>query len=100
MRSFAIAFVAFALLFGLEFFTEWRRAGSPGVGDMSWVGVNNAKLVDIGSAFLIDDPPEHPTCTPGYAAPEVLEGQDGSARSDLASLGYVLVEILSGGPAN
>jgi eukaryotic-like serine/threonine-protein kinase len=59
----------------------------------------NAKLVDIGSAFLVDDPPEHPTCTPSYAAPEVLDGQDGSARSDLASLGYVLVEMLSGAPA-
>jgi serine/threonine protein kinase len=58
----------------------------------------NAKLVDIGSAFRVDDPPEHPTCTPSYAAPEVLDGQDGSARSDLASLGYVLVEMLSGAP--
>src|ERR1044071_4531485 len=47
LRSFAIAFVAFALLFGLEFFLEWRRAGSPGAGDMSWAGINNAKLVDI-----------------------------------------------------
>jgi len=47
LRSFAIAFVAFALLFGLEFFLEWRRAGSPGAGDMSWADVNNAKLVDI-----------------------------------------------------
>jgi len=47
MRSFAIAFVTFALLFGLEFFLEWRRAGSPGAGDMSWAGVNNAKLADI-----------------------------------------------------
>jgi serine/threonine protein kinase len=58
----------------------------------------NAKLIDIGSAFLVDDPPEHPTCTPSYAAPEVLDGQDGSARSDLASLGYALVEMLSGEP--
>jgi eukaryotic-like serine/threonine-protein kinase len=58
----------------------------------------NAKLVDIGSAFLVDDPPEHPTCTPSYAAPEVLDGQDGSARSDLASLGYALVEMLAGEP--
>jgi hypothetical protein len=47
VRSFAIAFVAFALLFGLEFFAEWRRAGSPGGGDLSWANVNNAKLVDI-----------------------------------------------------
>ena len=58
----------------------------------------NAKLVDIGAAFRIDDPPEHPTCTPRYAAPEVLDGADGSARSDLASLGYALVEMLSGAP--
>src|SRR4029079_12837050 len=49
VRSFAIAFVAFALLFGLEFFLEWRRAGAPGAGDMSWAGINNAKLVDIMS---------------------------------------------------
>src|ERR1041384_2444112 len=47
VRSFAIAFVAFALLFGIEFFVEWQRAGSPGVGDMSWADVNNAKLVDV-----------------------------------------------------
>src|SRR5215510_2997435 len=47
MRSFAIAFVAFALLFGFELFVEWRRAGSPGAGDLSWADVNNAKLVDV-----------------------------------------------------
>src|SRR3954468_12336221 len=47
LRSSAIAFVAFALLFGFEFFFEWRRAGSPGAGEMSWADVNNAKLVDI-----------------------------------------------------
>src|SRR5512140_335953 len=47
LRSSAIAFVAFVLLFGSEFFVEWRRAGSPGAGDMSWADVNNAKLVDI-----------------------------------------------------
>src|ERR1051325_2745779 len=47
VRSFAIAFVAFALLFGLEFFLEWRRAGAPGGGDLSWAEVNPSKLVDI-----------------------------------------------------
>ncbi|HEY0190039.1 MAG TPA: DUF2254 family protein [Kofleriaceae bacterium] len=47
MRSVVIAFVAFALLFGVEFFLEWRRAGFPGGGATSWVDVNNAKLVDI-----------------------------------------------------
>lgn len=47
VRSFAIAFVAFALLFGLEFFLEWRRAGAPGGGDLSWAEVNPSKLIDI-----------------------------------------------------
>src|SRR5215813_4001319 len=47
VRSFAIAFVVFALVFALEFFVEWRRAGFPGAGDMSWANVNNAKLVDV-----------------------------------------------------
>jgi hypothetical protein len=47
LRSFALAFVVFAVVFGVEFFAEWRRAGSPGAGAMSWADVNNAKLVDI-----------------------------------------------------
>src|ERR1041385_1628083 len=47
LRSFAIAFLAFALLFGLEFFLEWRRAGAPGAVELSWADVNNAKLVDV-----------------------------------------------------
>src|SRR5262245_34788975 len=48
VRSFVIAFVAFALLFGAEFLLEWRRAGYPGLwGASSWAGVNNAKLVDM-----------------------------------------------------
>ncbi len=58
----------------------------------------NAKLVDVGSAFELDHPPPVRTCTPVYAAPEVLEGSDFSPRSDLASLGYVLIEMLSGVP--
>jgi serine/threonine-protein kinase len=56
----------------------------------------NAKIVDIGSAFDVDDPPPVRTCTPMYAAPEVLEGSECTPRSDLASLGYVLIEMLSG----
>lgn len=58
----------------------------------------NAKIVDIGSAFEQDDPPSQRTCTPFYAAPEVLEGGVCTRRSDLASLGYVLIELLSGQP--
>ncbi len=58
----------------------------------------NAKMVDIGSALLMHDPPPRRTITPLYAAPEVLEsnGEIVSPRSDLESLGYVLVEMLSG----
>jgi serine/threonine protein kinase len=56
----------------------------------------NAKLIDIGAAFRTDDVPERSTCTPAYAAPEVLAGAPGSVRSDLAGLGYVLIEMLSG----
>ncbi len=47
LRSLLFAFVAFAFLFGSEFFIEWHRAGYPGIGEMSWAGTNNAKLVDI-----------------------------------------------------
>jgi serine/threonine-protein kinase len=56
----------------------------------------NAKIIDIGSAFELDHPPPTRTCTPTYAAPEVLDGRENTPRSDLASLGYVLVEMLSG----
>ena len=58
----------------------------------------NAKIIDIGSAVALDDLPPNRTCTPAFAAPEVLEGRDISPKSDLASLGYVLVEMLSGQP--
>jgi len=58
----------------------------------------NAKIIDIGSAYELDDPPQERTCTPPYAAPEVLDGGDYTPRSDLASLGYVLIEMLSGRP--
>jgi serine/threonine protein kinase len=58
----------------------------------------NAKLIDIGSAYEWSGGSIVRTCTPSYAAPEVLEGLEGSPRSDLASLGYVLVEMLAGAP--
>lgn len=56
------------------------------------------KLVDIGSALDLNNMPELRTCTPQYAAPEMLERNEFTPRSDLASLGYVLIEILAGRP--
>jgi serine/threonine-protein kinase len=58
----------------------------------------NVKIVDIGSAFELEKAPEQRTCTPTYAPPEVLEGSQCTPRSDLASLGYVLIELLAGQP--
>jgi len=58
----------------------------------------NAKIIDIGSALALDEVATNRTCTPAYAAPEVLEGREIGPRSDLASLGYVLIEMLAGQP--
>ncbi len=58
----------------------------------------NAKLIDIGSACELNCEPTIQTCTPAYAAPETLEAGEFSLRSDLAGVGYVLIEMLSGRP--
>ncbi len=58
----------------------------------------NAKLIDLGSAFQIDAPPPQQACTPLYAAPESLLSGKWTPQSDLASLGYMLIEMLSGIP--
>ena len=58
----------------------------------------HAKLIDMGAAFEIEKPPAKRTCTPVYAAIEVLEGKQNTAQSDLASLGYVTLELLAGRP--
>ncbi len=56
------------------------------------------KLVDIGSAFELTSPPRRHTWTPRYAPPEFIERGEWTPRSDLASLGYVLIELLTGQP--
>ncbi len=58
----------------------------------------HSKIIDIGSAFDLADQPQKRACTPAYAAPEVLEGKEHTTRSDLASLGYVTIELLAGKP--
>lgn len=54
------------------------------------------KIVDTGSAFWVGCPPEGQPCSLEYAAPEVLEGYRATNQSDLASLGYMLIEMLTG----
>ncbi|MCO8124611.1 serine/threonine protein kinase [Stieleria sp. TO1_6] len=56
----------------------------------------HTKLIDMGSAIEYKNPPRERECTPLYAAPEVLENKHATPRSDLASVGYVLIELLSG----
>jgi serine/threonine-protein kinase len=58
----------------------------------------NAKIIDIGSAIDLRTPAGRRFWSPAYAAPEVLAGVPNSPQSDLASLGYVLVEMLAGQP--
>ena len=56
----------------------------------------SSKMIDMGSAFTIDDPPRRTSWTPRYAALEVLTGQQPTPSCDLASLGYTLLEMLTG----
>jgi serine/threonine-protein kinase len=54
------------------------------------------KLIDIGSAFEQNEPPTRPALSPRYAPPEVLRGEPWTPQGDFASLGYVLIELLTG----
>ena len=55
-----------------------------------------AKVVDIGSAADLRSAEGRRAWSPLYAAPEILSGAPITPQSDLASLGYVLVEMLAG----
>jgi serine/threonine-protein kinase len=59
-------------------------------------GAGAAKIIDFGSSFHQDHPPAERAITWAYAAPETIERFECTVLSDLASLGYVLVELLSG----
>ena len=56
----------------------------------------NAKIIDIGSAMDLDQASARRMWSPAYAAPEILAGGKNTPQSDLASLGYVLIELLAG----
>lgn len=47
LRAFALLAVGMCVFFSLELWLEWENLGRPGADKMSWVGKNNAKLVDI-----------------------------------------------------
>ncbi len=59
----------------------------------------DTKVIDIGSAMDRNAAAGRRMWSPVYAAPEVLDGGENSQQADLASLGYVLIEMLSGRPA-
>jgi serine/threonine protein kinase len=56
----------------------------------------NAKMIDFGSAFEFGTQRETPAWTPRYVAPEVLETGRFEMNSDVASIGYVFLELLAG----
>ncbi|MFC8094632.1 serine/threonine-protein kinase [Streptomyces sp. NPDC057301] len=59
----------------------------------------DVKIVDFGLAFLADVTQSHTSAgTPLYKAPERWNGEHGSRRSDLYSVGCVLYEMLTGRP--
>lgn len=60
--------------------------------------LGNARLIDIGSTIDLRRTSPRRVWSPAYAAPEVLNGGEITPRSDLASLGYVLIEMLAGRP--
>jgi serine/threonine-protein kinase len=63
-------------------------------------GDDTIKLTDFGIAKVVDAPAitfsDQRFGTPGYIAPEYLEGAAPSARGDLYALGVLLYELLTG----
>ncbi len=57
------------------------------------------KIIDYGATIFYHEKPPLKLCTPMYAAPELFQKKSDcypTPQSDLASLGYVLIELLSG----
>jgi serine/threonine-protein kinase len=71
---------------------------APGAGGIA--GEERVKLTDFGIAKVLDAPRltfnEQRLGTPGYIAPEYMDGKAAGPRGDLYSLGVVLYEMLTG----
>jgi eukaryotic-like serine/threonine-protein kinase len=92
-----------------RYVTRWTQhiAGESCIGTLSpaniLVNKQGVKVLDFGLAHMAEQPgdPELTQAgaimgTPGYMAPEQLEGRPADARSDIYSFGCVLYQMLTG----
>jgi hypothetical protein len=65
--------------------------------DMEKAGEGSTKLIDLGVASRLGEPPEELFIgTPEYCAPEMLAGYPFDERSDLYAFGLILYEVIEG----
>jgi len=63
-----------------------KNDGTPLLSDFGLAGVRDSKMTQVGTMMG----------TPAYLSPEVCQGQQADARSDIWALGVMLFEMLSG----
>jgi hypothetical protein len=94
---------AVALLQQLASAVAYLHAASPPIvhGDLKPANIilrgdGSVKLVDFGTAYLLHSGEREMAGTPGFSAPELLEGGDCYESSDIYSLGAVLCYACTG----